>query len=111
MQNTLPQMIKPVASNHKRCGAKRLSEVASNGRSPSLDPKSIRSGDMKAPVRLLIVDDHPVVRRGVASALAHHKGVQIIGEAAEGQEALRKMKELAPDVVLMDADMPQMDGL
>jgi DNA-binding NarL/FixJ family response regulator len=60
---------------------------------------------------LLVVDDHPVVRRGVVSCLTQHKSVQIIGEAANGQEALRKMKELAPDVVLMDADMPQMDGL
>src|SRR5215831_8397376 len=111
MQNTLPQIIKPVASNHKRCGTKPpFGEAGSNSRS-SLAPKSIRSGDMKIPIRLLVVDDHPVVRRGVASCLADQKIVQIVGEAANGQEALRKMKELTPDVVLMDSDMPQMDGL
>ena len=112
MRNALPQIIKPVASNHKRCGAKPpVGETGSNNRSPSLAPQSIRSGDVKTPIRLLIVDDHPVVRRGVVSCLANQKSVQIIGEAANGQEALRKMKEFAPDVVLMDADMPQMDGL
>src|SRR5262245_59434742 len=112
MQSTLPQIVKSVASNHKRCGAMPpFGEAGSNGRLPSLAPKSDPRGNMKTPIRVLLVDDHPIVRRCVASCLAHQKSVQIIGEAADGQEALRKMKELAPDVVLMDADMPGMDGL
>src|SRR5438270_421992 len=69
------------------------------------------NGKMKTPIKLLLVDDHPIVRRGVASCLAKEPGVQVIGEAANGQDALKKVRELNPDIVLMDVDMPQMDGL
>jgi DNA-binding NarL/FixJ family response regulator len=66
----------------------------------------------KAPIRLLIVDDHPVVRRGLAVCLAQQRGrIEVVGEACDGQEALRKVKELAPDMILMDIDMPRMNGL
>jgi DNA-binding NarL/FixJ family response regulator len=59
----------------------------------------------------LLVDDHPVVRRGLASCLAVHQHVMIVGEAADGREALAKAKQLSPDIVLMDIDMPQINGL
>jgi two-component system, NarL family, nitrate/nitrite response regulator NarL len=62
-------------------------------------------------IKLLLVDDHPVVRRGIGSCLARHTQLQIVGEADDGVEALRKAKELAPDIVLMDIDMPRMSGL
>jgi DNA-binding NarL/FixJ family response regulator len=65
----------------------------------------------KGPIRLLVVDDHPVVRRGLTSCLSKHSELQIVGEAKDGQEALRLIKSLAPDVVLMDIDMPQMNGV
>ncbi len=61
-------------------------------------------------VRVLVVDDHPVVRQGLAACLARHN-VQVVGEAANGREAIRRVKELAPDIVLMDLDMPHMSGL
>jgi DNA-binding NarL/FixJ family response regulator len=59
----------------------------------------------------LLVDDHPVVRKGINSCLARHEHLQIVGEAADGVEALKKARELMPDIVLMDIDMPQKDGL
>jgi len=65
----------------------------------------------KQPIRVLLVDDHPVVRRGLTSCLALHGQVKVVGEAGDGQEGIRKAKELCPDVVLMDIDMPQMNGL
>ncbi len=66
---------------------------------------------MKNRIKLLLVDDHPVVRRGISSCLARQERLSIVGEAGDGIEAVRKAKELAPDIVLMDIDMPHMDGL
>lgn len=62
-------------------------------------------------IRILLADDHPVVRRGISACLSHHEHLSIIGEASNGQEALRKARELSPDLILMDIDMPQMSGL
>jgi two-component system nitrate/nitrite response regulator NarL len=62
-------------------------------------------------IKVLLADDHPVVRRGIASCLGRFPHLQIVGEAADGQEAMRKITELSPDVVLMDIDMPHLDGL
>jgi two-component system, NarL family, response regulator LiaR len=61
-------------------------------------------------IRVLIVDDHPVVRRGVAFSLLAFDDIQLVGEAASGEEAVRLCGELLPDVVLMDMMMPGMDG-
>jgi two-component system nitrate/nitrite response regulator NarL len=66
---------------------------------------------MALTIRILLVDDHPVVRRGITACLARYPGFLVVGEASNGQEALRKARELSPDVVLMDIDMPQMSGL
>jgi two-component system invasion response regulator UvrY len=60
---------------------------------------------------VLIVDDHVMLRRGVASLLAEMPDMRLVGEAANGEEALRLARELAPDVVLMDLRMPGIGGL
>ena len=62
-------------------------------------------------LRLLLVDDHALVREGIRSSLVHFSSIKPVGEAANGKEALRKCKELRPDVVLMDLNMPEMSGL
>jgi len=66
---------------------------------------------MKTHVKILLVDDHPVVRRGICSCLAKQHNLSIVGEAADGHEALCKARELSPDIVLMDIEMPRMTGL
>lgn len=66
---------------------------------------------MNKPIRLLIVDDHPIVRRGMQMCLAQQSRIQVVGEAGDGREGLHKACELKPDVILMDIDMPQMNGL
>jgi len=65
----------------------------------------------KRPIRVLIVDDHDPVRRGIRLLLSSDASVSICGEAADGIDAVEKAAELRPDVVLMDITMPRMDGL
>ena len=65
----------------------------------------------KKKIRVLIADDHPVVRKGLWSCLSAKTNFKVVGEASDGVDAIQKVKELAPDVVLMDIDMPQKDGL
>lgn len=62
-------------------------------------------------IRLLLVDDHPIVREGIKSALSTRKTISIVGEASTGEEALSKALKLEPDVILMDINMPGMSGL
>jgi DNA-binding NarL/FixJ family response regulator len=63
------------------------------------------------PVRLLVADDHPVVRNGLSSLFAAAPGFEVLGEAADGAEAVRMAQALHPDLILMDLRMPGMDGL
>lgn len=61
--------------------------------------------------RILVVDDHAIVRKGVVSLLTTEPNIKVIGEASNGVEAVQKSKELTPDVILMDLVMPEMDGV
>ena len=63
------------------------------------------------PIRVLVVDDHPVVRMGLGSMLDSQKGISVVGMVASGREALLAWPALRPDVVLMDLRMPEMDGV
>ncbi len=65
----------------------------------------------KGKIRVLLADDHPVVRKGLQSCLARQDSLKVVGEAADGDEALAKALELLPDIVLLDISMPRRDGL
>jgi len=62
-------------------------------------------------VRILLVDDHPIVRQGLRTLLEGRPGWEVVGEAADGIEALDKVEVLEPDVVVLDVTMPRMNGL
>ncbi len=66
---------------------------------------------MDHPIRVLVVDDHPVVRRGIKSLLAEEDGIEVVGEAVNGREAVEQVESLNPDVILMDLVMPEMSGI
>jgi len=68
-------------------------------------------GKASSPARLLIADDHVLVREGIRTLLTSEPDLKIIGEAVDGREALELCRELCPDLVLMDVRMPKMDGL
>jgi DNA-binding NarL/FixJ family response regulator len=63
------------------------------------------------PIRLLIVDDRPRTRRALRALLAAHAGFDVVGEASNGDEAMARVADLQPDVVLLDVRMPGMDGI
>ena len=62
-------------------------------------------------IKILIVDDHAIMRDGIRALIDPHDDIEIVGEASEGKEAVEKAQELAPDVVVMDISMAGMDGL
>ncbi|MBI3280698.1 MAG: response regulator transcription factor, partial [Acidobacteria bacterium] len=62
-------------------------------------------------VRVLLADDHGVVRKGLRFLLEHQTGIEVVGEASDGREALRLSEALSPDVVVMDIAMPNLNGI
>lgn len=66
---------------------------------------------MNSTIRVLIVDDHSIVRKGIRALLSTERDIQVIGEACDGTEAMAQAQALKPDVILMDLVMPRMDGI
>lgn len=64
-----------------------------------------------SPIRVLVVDDHALFRRGLVEVLAEESDLEVVGEAGDGHEAIQKVGELAPDVVFMDLNMPGQTGI
>jgi DNA-binding NarL/FixJ family response regulator len=68
-------------------------------------------GFEQRPITILVVDDHPMLREGVAAVLQLREDIKLVGEAENGVEAVARFRELRPDVVLMDLQMPEMNGV
>jgi DNA-binding NarL/FixJ family response regulator len=62
-------------------------------------------------VKILLADDHPLIRSGISHLLQSYADFLIVGEAGDGEEAIAKIKELSPDVVIMDISMPKLNGI
>lgn len=65
----------------------------------------------KKKIKVLVADDHPVVRKGIITCLANKENLKVVGEAVDGPDTIQKTLELQPDVILLDLEMPQLDGL
>ena len=66
---------------------------------------------MTEAIRILIADDHPIVRQGLAAVLEQEEDLEVVGLAGNGLEAVAQARELRPDIILMDLQMPEMDGV
>jgi NarL family two-component system response regulator LiaR len=67
--------------------------------------------DPEPPIRVLLVDDHAVVRKGMRALLDREAGIEVVGEAEDGEQAVRAADRLRPDVILMDLEMPRVGGI
>ena len=76
-----------------------------------MDRNSPNLGKSNSKVRILVVDDHPLLREGVAAVLTGKSDLTIVGEASDGPEAIEKFRALQPDVTIMDLQMPLMSGI
>jgi DNA-binding NarL/FixJ family response regulator len=86
--------------------------MAVSSQPPRLDPRpDVPPSAERQALRVLLVDDHPIVRLGLRAALSNYRQISVVGEADNGWDALDLAKRLVPDVVLMDLEMPRMDGL
>ncbi|MGZ3681010.1 MAG: response regulator, partial [Ktedonobacterales bacterium] len=65
----------------------------------------------QSPIRIIVADDHPVVRDGLVAVLSTQADFAVVGEAGGGEEVLRQVAALDPDVLLLDLEMPEMDGV
>jgi len=63
------------------------------------------------PIKVLVVDDHALFRRGITAVLANHENLEVVGEASDGLEAIKKAEAIVPDIILMDLNMPHCSGL
>ncbi|MBX9603788.1 MAG: response regulator transcription factor [Bryobacteraceae bacterium] len=77
----------------------------------SQSPDGLNAVDNKKNIRILIADDHPIVRDGLKKLLSLEDDFEIVGEAADGREVLERVQELDPDILLLDLRMPNLDGL
>lgn len=82
----------------------------SNGMEAGTSQSAVQTG-VQDPIRVLIADDHAIVRKGLCALLDTEPGIEVVGEAQEGHQAISQAQELRPDVILMDLVMPDLDGL
>jgi DNA-binding NarL/FixJ family response regulator len=96
---------------HRQGGVVSHPDGDTNGAAGAHDVRATRQRDVASVTRLLIVDDHVAVRQGLQLLFATVPGIEVVGVAADGCQAIAQVAQLSPDVVLMDVQMPKIDGV
>jgi DNA-binding NarL/FixJ family response regulator len=78
---------------------------------PGLTERDDMQVELEEPIRVLLADDHPVVRSGIRNLLEKASGIQVVGEASDGEEALNLVRKVQPDILLLDMEMPKIRGV
>ncbi len=72
---------------------------------------TLSPGTEMDPIRLVVVDDHEVARRGIRSVLSEEPGIRVVGEIGNGEDAIQRVRDLRPDIILLDISLPGMSGI
>ena len=102
-------MSSPMASSGQPLGLEQATAEISSLAYPEAPP--VNRSDSRAPFRILIADDHEIVRRGIRDLIEKHPGWEVCGEAKDGRDAVSRAFALKPDLVLLDIGMPNLNGL
>lgn len=110
-KGTRIEVTAPLGGADDALGAAAARDYRLGADSADVPPASDTSVSPSAPVRILLADDHAMMRRALSAMLAGEPGITIGGEASDGLEAIAEVERVQPDLVLMDVSMPRMDGL
>jgi PAS domain S-box-containing protein len=111
-RGTKAALIIPLLSKATKSDAGTVSETSSGERAGKVSPPATEAGITAKPrMRVLIADDHAMVRQGLCGLLAAYPDIDVVGEAAHGVEAVALAMQVRPDIILMDVNMPVMDGI
>jgi DNA-binding NarL/FixJ family response regulator len=92
-------------------GRHSISTPEHHGELAQAESESLILNAQMDPIRLVLVDDHEIARRGIRSVLSEDPGIEVVGEIGSGEEAIVKVRELHPDVILLDISLPGISGI
>src|SRR5918912_394228 len=107
----MPDTDLPDCASALPCSAAHYKPAPAPIRAGMSKPSCREGGPRAVPIRVLVADDQTIIRTGLRIMLNAQPGIEVVGEAADGQEAVRLARELRPDVCLFDIRMPVLDGL
>ena len=89
----------------------RMKRASVTAEKEAVEPVAVEESEKKTTIRIMVADDHPIVREGIRRLLELEEDIQVVAEAGDGREVLELLGETKPDIVLLDLKMPGMDGL
>jgi CheY-like chemotaxis protein len=108
-EGTTISLVVPI--DEKGSTEKELEDLSRETHVKQLPPEPVRKRLLKDKIQVMIVDDHPAMREGMTKILETFPDIEVVGEASDGEEAVSLARKIVPDVILMDVNMPKMNGM